>query len=96
VWELHDCGAVLEAADGRLEGELDAWEMEHVLAVGLWCSHPVPRERPSIVQALNVLQSRDAGLPALPANPHRGAAATAGFSSYVHCLDSVGSVEEAC
>ncbi|CAL5080565.1 unnamed protein product [Urochloa decumbens] len=95
VWELYDRGAVMEAADGRLEGEFDAWEMERVLVVGLWCSHPVPRERPSIAQALNVLQSRDAALPALPANPHRGAAATAGFSSYVHCLDSVGSVAEA-
>ncbi|RLN35356.1 lectin-domain containing receptor kinase VI.3-like [Panicum miliaceum] len=45
--------------------------------------------------SLNVLQSWDAGLPTLSANPHRGAAATAGFSNYVLCLDSVGSVEEA-
>ncbi|KAF8663607.1 hypothetical protein HU200_055329 [Digitaria exilis] len=92
AWELYDSGAVMEAADVRLEGEFDAWEMERVLVVGLWCSHPVPGERPSIVQALNTLQSREVALPALPVNPHPGAAATAGFSSYVHCLDSGGSV----
>nr|CAB3456670.1 unnamed protein product [Digitaria exilis] len=92
AWELYDRGAVMEAADVRLEGEFDAWEMERVLVVGLWCSHPVPGERPSIVQALNTLQSREVALPALPVNPHPGAAATAGFSSYVHCLDSGGSV----
>lgn len=92
VWELYDRGAVLEAADGRLDGQFDEWEMERVLVVGLWCSHPVPRERPSIVQAMNVLQSRDATLPALPANVHRGAAASAGFSGYVHYTSSVGTV----
>lgn len=96
VWELYDRGAVLEAADGRLDGEFDAREMERVLVVGLWCSHPVPTERPSIVHAMNVLQSRDASLPALPTNVHRGAAATAGFSGYLHCLSSVASVAEPC
>ena len=97
VWELYDRGAVLEAADGRLDGQFDVWEMERMLVVGLWCSHPVPRERPSIVHALNVLQSRDATLPALPTNVHRGAAApTAGFSAYVHSMSSVGSVGEPC
>jgi serine/threonine protein kinase len=95
VWELYDRGALLEAADGRLDGQFDLWEMERMLVVGLWCSHPVPRERPSIVHALNVLQSRDATLPALPTNVHRGAAApTAGFSAYVHSMSSVGSVGE--
>ncbi|WVZ59573.1 hypothetical protein U9M48_009694, partial [Paspalum notatum var. saurae] len=98
VWELYDRGAVLEAADGRLDGQFDAWEMERVLVVGLWCSHPVPTERPSIVHAMNVLQSRDATLPQLPTNAHRGAAApTAGFSAYVHSMSSsVGSVGDAC
>ncbi|KAJ1294850.1 hypothetical protein BS78_01G178100 [Paspalum vaginatum] len=93
VWELYDRGAVLEAADGRLDGQFDVWEMERVLVVGLWCSHSVPTERPSIVHAMNVLQSRDASVPELPTNVHRGATApTAGFSAYVHSMSSVGSV----
>ncbi|TVU04324.1 hypothetical protein EJB05_50090, partial [Eragrostis curvula] len=99
VWELYDRSAVLEAADGRLDDDFDAWEMERVLVVGLWCSHPTPAERPSIVQAMNALQSREASLPALPTNVHRGVAARAGFSAYVHCLSSVGSsssVAEPC
>ncbi|GJN34521.1 hypothetical protein PR202_gb23188 [Eleusine coracana subsp. coracana] len=93
VWDLRDRGAVLEAADARLGGEFDAWEMERVLLVGLWCSHPVPADRPSsVVHAVNVLQSRDAAPPDLPTNVHR--AATPGFSGYMHCLSSVSSLAE--
>jgi len=68
VWGLYGQNATLDAADERLRGdELDELCMERVLVVGLWCAHPDPSERPSIEQAMHVLQSEDKRLlPALP------------------------------
>ena len=65
VWDLHEAGRVLEAADPRLDGEYSVQEMERVLAVGLWCAHPDRSQRPDIRHALNVLRF-DAPLPILP------------------------------
>ncbi|WVZ91183.1 hypothetical protein U9M48_037387 [Paspalum notatum var. saurae] len=66
VWEIYSRGAILDAADARLEGESDAQEMETVMVVGLWCAHPDRSLRPSIRQAVNVLLL-EAPLPSLPA-----------------------------
>uniref|UniRef100_A0A0D9VY22 Protein kinase domain-containing protein n=1 Tax=Leersia perrieri TaxID=77586 RepID=A0A0D9VY22_9ORYZ len=66
VWEWHGRGAILEAADARLEGEFDGQEMERVLGVGLWCAHPDRALRPSMRQAVGVLRC-EAPLPDLPA-----------------------------
>ncbi|KXG28899.1 L-type lectin-domain containing receptor kinase IX.1 [Sorghum bicolor] len=68
VWSLYGQSATLDAADERLRGdELDEECMERVLVVGLWCAHPDPSERPSIEQAMHVLQSEDKRLlPVLP------------------------------
>ncbi|KQK15645.2 L-type lectin-domain containing receptor kinase IX.1 isoform X2 [Brachypodium distachyon] len=66
VWGLYGRGAVLEAADHRLNGgEFDQTQVERVLVVGLWCAHPDRGARPSIKQALGVLQF-EAPLPCLP------------------------------
>jgi hypothetical protein len=40
-------------------------QMERLLVTGLWCAHHDPMQRPSIVQALDVLRSEDAELPVL-------------------------------
>jgi serine/threonine protein kinase len=45
--------------------------MERVLVVGLWCAHPDQTERPSIEQAMHVLQSEDARLPTLTPQMYR-------------------------
>jgi len=45
--------------------------MERVLVVGLWCAHPDQSERPSIAQAMHVLQSEDARLPELTPQMYR-------------------------
>ncbi|XP_044361992.1 L-type lectin-domain containing receptor kinase IX.1-like [Triticum aestivum] len=65
VWDLYGRGAALEAADKRLDGDLDQAQMQRVLVVGLWCAHPDRGVRPSIKQALGVLQL-EAPLPVLP------------------------------
>ncbi|XP_037432348.1 cysteine-rich receptor-like protein kinase 10 [Triticum dicoccoides] len=56
VWESHGRGAILEAADPRLDGKFDKKEMECIMVVGLWCGHPDPVLRPSIRQAVSVLR----------------------------------------
>ncbi|KAK3133131.1 hypothetical protein QOZ80_6AG0532750 [Eleusine coracana subsp. coracana] len=75
VWSLHSQGAILDAADARLRGdEADEQQMERALVVGLWCAHHDPAQRPSIVEAMHVLQSQDAKLPVLPRNMYKLAA----------------------
>ncbi|BAF24836.2 Os09g0341100 [Oryza sativa Japonica Group] len=70
VWSLYGRNAILDAADERLWAagggkEDDARQMERVLIVGLWCTQPDMADRPSIPQAMHVLQSDDAKLPDL-------------------------------
>ncbi|XBI23320.1 hypothetical protein VPH35_051898 [Triticum aestivum] len=82
IWNLYKKGTILEAVDKRLHGDnqqLDhncKWQLHHALVVGLWCTHPCQEARPSIVQLMNVLQSKDVTLPALswpaPANVTTG------------------------
>ncbi|CAL4955393.1 unnamed protein product [Urochloa decumbens] len=75
VWGLYGRNAILDAADERLmrAGGEDECSMERVLVVGLWCAHPDQSERPSIAQAMHVLQSEDARLPALPPQMYKTA-----------------------
>ncbi|KAM0829730.1 hypothetical protein ACQ4PT_066694 [Festuca glaucescens] len=58
-------GTILDVADARLGTEFDDRQMECVIIVGLWCAHPDRLVRPSIKQAVNVLQF-EAPLPNLP------------------------------
>ncbi|CAD6270781.1 unnamed protein product [Miscanthus lutarioriparius] len=75
VWGLYGRNAILDAVDERLRSgdELHDECMERVLVVGLWCAHPDQSERPSIAQAMHVLQSEDARLPALPPQMYKTA-----------------------
>ncbi|KAG8046383.1 hypothetical protein GUJ93_ZPchr0008g14157 [Zizania palustris] len=65
AWDLYGQGAVLTAADERLNGDYDAAEMERVIGVGFWCAHPDPSARPSIRAAMAALQF-SGQLPVLP------------------------------
>ncbi|KAL8060855.1 hypothetical protein ABFX02_02G052000 [Erythranthe guttata] len=65
VWRLYGNGELLDAADPKLEMGFDEWEMERLMIVGLWCVHPDSGQRPSIRQAVHVLDF-EAELPALP------------------------------
>jgi serine/threonine protein kinase len=80
VWELYGAGRILDAADSRLNDELDSQEMQRVMIVGLWCTHPDRSMRPSIRQAMNVLRL-EAPLPSLPTKMP-----VAMFVSPVDCL----------
>ncbi|KAK3019460.1 hypothetical protein RJ639_005144 [Escallonia herrerae] len=66
VWDLYGIGRILKAADTKLSGDFNEQEMETLMIVGLWCAHPVSNLRPSIKQAIHVLDFQ-AALPTLPA-----------------------------
>jgi serine/threonine protein kinase len=65
VWDSWVGGKTLDVADVRLNKEFDDREMECVIIVGLWCAHPDHSIRPSIKQAMSVLQF-ETPLPSLP------------------------------
>lgn len=55
VWGLYGRGRIVEAVDSRLGGEFDEEQIKCMMIVGLWCAHPDPNNRPSIRQAIQVL-----------------------------------------
>ncbi|KAK9938003.1 hypothetical protein M0R45_014766 [Rubus argutus] len=55
VWGLYGEGKIIEAADPRLCGDFDENQMECLMMVGLWCAHPDYNMRPSMQQAIQVL-----------------------------------------
>ncbi|WJZ84273.1 hypothetical protein VitviT2T_003884 [Vitis vinifera] len=64
VWDLYGVGKLLEAADPRLFVDYDDQQMEQLMIVGLWCAHPDCNARPSMREAMSVLNS-EALLPLL-------------------------------
>ncbi|CAN1189081.1 L-type lectin-domain containing receptor kinase IX.2 [Linum perenne] len=68
VWSLYGDGRLMmEAPDQKLDREYEGEEMERLLMVGLWCAHPDSSSRPSVRQALQLLNF-EAPLPVLPLN----------------------------
>ncbi|XVE83031.1 hypothetical protein DITRI_Ditri16bG0054100 [Diplodiscus trichospermus] len=65
VWDLYGEGKLLLAADMKLNQDFDEKQVECVIIVGLWCAHPDSRSRPSIRQAIQVLNFETV-LPNLP------------------------------
>ncbi|XP_057840978.2 L-type lectin-domain containing receptor kinase IX.1 [Cryptomeria japonica] len=55
VWDLYGQGRLLEAADVRLNGKFKEQEIERLMVVGLWCSHPDAASRPKMKQVLKLL-----------------------------------------
>ncbi|XP_059071067.1 L-type lectin-domain containing receptor kinase IX.1-like [Cryptomeria japonica] len=67
VWDLRRQGKLLDAADKKLEGNFSSGEMEVQMLVGLLCSHPDPKARPTMREVLKILEF-DSPLPYLPLN----------------------------
>ncbi|KAF2320606.1 hypothetical protein GH714_028964 [Hevea brasiliensis] len=65
VWDHYEKGNLLDAADPRLSGEFDGNQMKRLMMLGLWCAHPRFSHRPSIGEALKVLNF-EATTPKLP------------------------------
>ena len=62
VIECWKKGSILDASDPRLEGIFTEEQMELVLKLGLFCSHPNPAIRPSMRQVMQYLDG-DAKFP---------------------------------
>ncbi|CAL5213547.1 unnamed protein product [Lathyrus oleraceus] len=67
VWGLYGRGSIVEAVDPRLSGDFDEEQIKCLMIVGLWCAHPDPNNRPSIRQAIQVLNF-EVSLPNLPSS----------------------------
>ncbi|KAF3440199.1 hypothetical protein FNV43_RR18480 [Rhamnella rubrinervis] len=65
VWDLYGKGNLVLGVDERLQMEVDQRQVECLMIVGLWCAHPDQSLRPSIRQAIHVLNF-EAALPDLP------------------------------
>lgn len=65
VWDLYGTGRLLEAADPKLVADFDVEQLQHLMIVGLWCAYPNKSSRPSIRQAIHVVNF-EAQLPILP------------------------------
>lgn len=65
VWELYGKESLVDPVDQRLCGDFDGKQIERLMIVGLWCAHPDHTLRPSIRQAMQVLNF-EAGMPNLP------------------------------
>ncbi|XP_021297638.1 L-type lectin-domain containing receptor kinase IX.1-like [Herrania umbratica] len=65
VWDSFGKKRLLDVADGKLCLDSDIKQMERLLMIGLRCAHPDHNLRPSIRQAIQVLNS-EAPLPNLP------------------------------
>ncbi|XWS39810.1 hypothetical protein CRYUN_Cryun18bG0086600 [Craigia yunnanensis] len=65
VWSSYENGRIVDVADEKLYMDFDLEQMERLMIVGLWCAHPDCSFRPSIRQALQVLNF-EAPLPNLP------------------------------
>lgn len=55
LWSLKTYEQLLDAADPRLRGTFDENQMETLLALGLLCSHPDLKYRPTMAQVLQFL-----------------------------------------
>ncbi|KAJ0096559.1 hypothetical protein Patl1_28375 [Pistacia atlantica] len=65
VWDLYGRGDLLLGVDEKLGVDLDEKQVECLMIVGLWCAHPDRSFRPSIRQAIQVLNFETA-MPNLP------------------------------
>ncbi|KAG8642793.1 hypothetical protein MANES_12G123800v8 [Manihot esculenta] len=65
IWDLYGCGELQMGIDKKLLTEYNEKEIECLMIVGLWCAHPDCKARPSIRQAIQVLNF-EAAIPNLP------------------------------
>lgn len=69
VWQLHGKDEILDAVDKRLNGEFDEVEAKRLLRVGLSCANPDSEMRPSMRQALQILQNEAEEMVVPPVKP---------------------------
>ncbi|GLT30097.1 hypothetical protein SLA2020_049180 [Shorea laevis] len=66
VWDLYGKGRLHSGVDERVRKDFDEKQVECLMIVGMWCSHPDSSLRPSIRLAIQVLKF-ETTMPNLPA-----------------------------
>lgn len=92
VWGLYGRGRILEAVDPRLSGDFDEEQIKCLMIVGLLCAHPDPNNRPSMRQAIQVLNF-EAPLPNLSSSMPIPTYAEGPFNSFTAPFSISGSEE---
>ncbi|EEF38273.1 kinase, putative [Ricinus communis] len=69
VWTYYKAGNILDAADDRLDTDFDSEELKCLMIVGLLCTNPIDKERPSVGQVIQFLKF-ESPLPELPHMMH--------------------------
>lgn len=59
VWDLRNQGKVLDLSNIMLNEEFEKVEMEQLVGIGLWCSHPDLATRPKMRQVVKLLKLED-------------------------------------
>nr|CAB3455971.1 unnamed protein product [Digitaria exilis] len=81
VWRLHREGKILEAVDSVLTaGEVIADEAHRLLLLGLACTNPIPSNRPSMMEAVQVI-TKASQLPDVPLEMPSSVRTSAGWHS---------------
>ncbi|XP_049345828.1 L-type lectin-domain containing receptor kinase IX.1-like [Solanum verrucosum] len=65
VWDFYEKGKLLSVVDEKLNMDFEQEQVERLMIIALWCAHPESNLRPSIKQAIHVLNF-EASLPNLP------------------------------
>ena len=93
VWHLHMEGRLLDAIDPQLTTEFQASDAKRLLLLGLACSNPNPSDRPTMVEAVQII-TKSAPPPDVPLEKPRFVWPPEGLSlssDYSTALSSLGS-----
>ncbi|XP_058075677.1 L-type lectin-domain containing receptor kinase IX.1-like [Magnolia sinica] len=66
IWELYGKDHLIQGVDQRLEDKFDEDELKRALVVGLSCSHPDPRMRPTMRKVVQIFTNPNEPLIDLP------------------------------
>ncbi|KAB1216372.1 L-type lectin-domain containing receptor kinase IX.1 [Morella rubra] len=66
IWKLYDSGSLSRAIDEKLHPDFDEKQAECLMITGLWCAHPDRSLRPSIRQAIHLLDHFEGPMPNIP------------------------------
>ncbi|XP_039852076.1 probable L-type lectin-domain containing receptor kinase S.5 [Panicum virgatum] len=93
VWRLHKEGRLLDAIDPQLTTEFQASDAKRLLLLGLACSNPNPSDRPTMVEAVQII-TKSAPPPDVPLEkprfvwPPEGLSLSSDYSTELSSLGS--------
>lgn len=67
VWKMYGSGRLMDVVDEKIvkDDDFNKSQVVQMLILGLWCAHPDPKQRPTMIQAISALNFQSS-LPNLP------------------------------